>query len=518
MQFRIGINLGDVMIEGDDLIGDGVNMAARLQGLAEPGGICISGSVYEQVKSKLVLEWEDLGDQTVKNIAAPVRVYRLRPRLSVAPRASMAGTTSPRFRSSTVVRRMALSVGVLCFAAGVVYWLVLPPLRCTHASIATLPFANLSGDPSQEYFNDGTTEDIISALGRFSDLAVTPYVAVQTYKGKAVRPDEVRRDLGVCYVLTGSIRRSGEQALVTAQLVDALSGRLLWSNKYEGDLKEFSAARNDITLNVVGQLAVKIEDLERRRALKAPTDNLDAYDLVLRGRAAYERNTRSTNDEARRLFEQAIALDPNYASAYAALGNTYVNAAASGWIELMGDAYSTAERLAQKAVGLDKDNAEAHRLLSDVYFYRGQLDIAMNEVNLAVDLNQSDAAGYLRRGDLLVVIGRSKDAISDFEIARSLNPGLVSNPMGWAHYLQRRYREAATLFEEGARLYPNDFTYHAGRAAAYAQLGRNKEATQAVDDVRRTWPYFSVKQFTDTYEDEADRALVAEGLRKAGLR
>jgi TolB-like protein/Flp pilus assembly protein TadD len=381
-----------------------------------------------------------------------------------------------------------------------------------------LPFTNLSGDPSEEYFSDGTTEDVISALARFSDLAVTPYVAVQAYKGRALQPDEVRRELGVCYVLTGSIRKSGEQALVTAQLIDALSGRLLWSNKYEGDLKGLSATRNEITLSVVGQLAIKIEDLERRRALKKPTDNLDAYDLVLRGRAAYERNTRSTNNEARELFEQAIRLDPNYASAYAALGNTYVTAAAAGWTEFLDDAYSTAERSAQKAIGLDKDNAEAHRLLSDVYFYRGQFELAMNEIDLAVDLNQSDAAGYSYRGGLLASIGRSKEAISDFEIAKRLNPGLVSNPMGWAYYLQRRYKEAATFFEEGARLYPNDFTNHAGRAATYAQLGRSNDAAQSAADVMRTWPFFRVKQFSETYEDEADRALVAEGLLKAGLR
>ena len=521
MQFRIGINLGDVLIEGDDLIGDGVNVAARLQGLAEPGGICISGSVQEQVRNKLALDWDDLGDQAVKNIADPVRVYRVRPRPQGVRRKWMTAIPIQRaFRSSAARLTALLSVGVLCIVAVAAYLSIPSPPQCSHASIAVLPFANLSGEPAQEYFSDGTTEDVISALGRFSDLAVTAYVAVRPYKGKTVRPDEVNRELGVCYILTGSIRKNRDQVLVTAELTNALNGQHLDSYSYDGNLNSLFDVRKQLTLSVAGKLAIKIEDLERLRPLKKPTDNLDAYDLVLRGRDAYVRNTRSANNDARKLFEQAIQLDQNYASAYAALAKTWATAATSGWTEFPDDAYVQAERLARKSLELDKDNPEAHRVLSDVYSYRRQFDLAIGESNRAIELNPSDAEGYLYRGGLLVVLGRSGEAIADFQIAKSLNQDLSSFwfTVGWAYYLQHRYQEGITAFEEGAHAAPNDHFTHAGLAASYAQLGRKEEAAKAAADVLRNWPFFRVDQFTRNFQAESDRTLITEGLRKAGLK
>jgi adenylate cyclase len=517
MQFRIGINLGDVMIEGDDLIGDGVNVAARLQGLSEAGGICISGSVHEQVRNKLALAWDDLGNQTVKNIPEPVRAFRVQVGISGTQRSPAARIAIPhRLRLAGAGLLAALALGAL-----VAYFVRPNPLpQCSQASIAVLPFANLSGDPAQQYFSDGTTEDIIAALGRFSDLAVTAHVAVQPYKGRAVRPEEVSRELGVCYILTGSTRKNGDQVLVTAELTDALNGQLLDSYSDGGNLKDLFDVRNQLTLSVVGKLAIKIEDLERQRALKKPTDNLDAYDLVLRGRDAYARNTRSANNDARKLFEQAIQLDPTYASAYAALGKTRTTAAFSGWTEFPDDAYQQAERLAQKAIELDKDNAEAHRLLGDVYSYRRQFDLAIDEFGRAIELNRSDAEGYLYRGGLFVTVGRSGEAIADFEVAKSLIPSLGSAwlaPVGWAYYLQHRYQEAMTTFAGGAHTAPSDYFVHAGLAASYAQLGRKEEATKAAADVLRTWPFFRVDQFIANFQYETDRVLITEGLRKAGL-
>src|SRR5262249_15302623 len=404
MQFRIGINLGDVMIEGDDLIGDGVNVAARLQGLAEPGGICISGSVHEQVRNKLALAWDDLGDQTVKNIAEPVRAFRARIGMRGSHRSKAARIAMPRrLRLAGAGLLAALALGRLVAS----FVCPKPSPQCSHASIAVLPFANLSGDPTQQYFSDGTTEDVIAALGRFSDLAVTAHVAVEPYKGKSVRPDEVSRELGVCYILTGSTPKNGDQILVTAELTDARNGQHLDSYSYGGGLKDLFDVRNQLTLGVVAKLAIKIEDLERQRALKKPTGNLDAYDLVLRGRDAYTKNTRSANNDASKLFEQAIQLDPSYASAYAALGKTQATAACSGWTEFPDDAFEKAERVARKAIEIDKDNAEAHGLLGDVYFYRRQFDAAIGELGRAIELNPSDAEGYLYRGVLLVTLGRS---------------------------------------------------------------------------------------------------------------
>jgi adenylate cyclase len=518
MQFRIGVNLGDVMIEGDDLIGDGVNVAARLQGLSEAGGICIAGSVHEQVRNKLPLAWDDLGDQTVKNIAEPLRVFRARIEIGGSHRSQAARIARPR-------RLRLTGAGLLSVMAlgALVAYLVRPnpSPQCSHASIAVLPFANLSGDPAQQYFSDGTTEDIIAALGRFSDLAVTAYVAVQPYKGKAVRPNEINHELGVCYILSGSTRKNGEQVLVTAELTDALNGQHLNSYSHDGDLKDLFDVRNQLTLSVVGKLAIKIEDLEKHRALKKPTDNLDAYDLVLHGRDAHARGTRSANSDARKLFEQAIQLDPNFASAYAALGKTRTKAASAGWTEFPDDAYQQSERLAQKAIELDKDNAEAHRLLGEVYLYRRQFDLAIGEIGRAVELNPSDAEGYLYRGGLLVTLGRSREAVPDFEIAKSLNPDLPSAfalpAVGWAYYLQRRYQEAITAFAASDHAAPNNYFFHAGLAASRAQLGRKEEAAHAAADVLRTWPFFRVDQFITNFQDEADRALIADGLRKAGL-
>ncbi len=521
MHFRIGINLGDVMIEGDDLIGDGVNVAARLQGLSEPGGICISGSVHEQIKNKLALDCDDLGDQTVKNITDPVRVHRVRTGLQATRRLGMAGI-------GTHWRTRLAGVGLLALLSLAVVIVYLKyggqspaPQPCVHASIAVLPFANLSGDPSQDYFVDGTTEDIIAALGRFSDLSVIARVAVQQYKGKPLQPGELNRDLGVCYALEGSVRKNGDQVLVTAQLIDALSGLLLWSDSYDGELKDVFAVRNKITQSVAGKLAIKLNDIERQRAFKKPTDSLDAYDYVLRGRDYYARNTRAANTEAKKLFEQAVDLDPGYASAYAALGRARLIAAVSGWTEFRDEALKQAETLAQKAIDLDEGNADAHRLLAGVYFNRRQFDLAISEDNRAIALNPNDAESYAARGSILVYTGHPKEAIADFEIAKRLNPGMGSGrlePVGWAYYLERRYEEAVTTLKTGLRTSPNDYFIHAGLAASYAQLGRRDEAAHAAEDLRRVWPFFETDTFVQQFQSEANRALIVDGLRKAGLK
>jgi class 3 adenylate cyclase/TolB-like protein/cytochrome c-type biogenesis protein CcmH/NrfG len=516
MEFRIGINIGDVLIEGDDLIGDGVNVAARLQGLAEPGGICVSGNVREQVGNKLTLDWTDLGDQTVKNIPQPIRAYRVRPGIRPAHRAA---------RTRAKIGRRAVAAGILALlASGALAawlgWSSRAPPRCAQASIAILPFANLSGDPAQDYLSDGTTEDIIAALGRFADLSVIAHVAVQKYKGRPVQLDELNRDLGVCYALEGSLRREGDQLLVTAQLMDALSGRLLWSDSYKGGLKDLSGVRNQITQGTVGKLAIKLEDIERRRALKKPTDSQDAYDYLLRGRAAYDRNTRAANSDARRLFERAIELDPDYASAYAALGQTRLAAAVSGWTEFRSEALEQAGSLAQKAIDLDADNAEAHRLLGSVYFNRGQFDLALAEQDRAIELNPSDAASYDERGTVLVFMGRPADALESLDNAARLNPEaswVRLEMLGWAYYLERRYEDAIRAWTEGVRLNPDDSYMYSGLAAAYAQLGRKDEASRAAADLKRVWPFFTVEGLVVQFRGDADRALIAEGLHKAGL-
>jgi adenylate cyclase len=532
MHFRIGINLGDVMIQGHDLIGDGVNVAARLQGLSDPGGICISGSVYEQIKNKLTLACDDLGDQIVKNIADPVRVHRVRLGRPPVPRLQttrLATARRIRLAATTLITFILIAIAIKYLN----YNVPSPERsRCTHASIAVLPFANLSGDPAQDYLSDGTTEDIIAALGRFSDLSVIAHVAVSPYKGKPLQPGQLNHELGVCYALEGSVRRNGNQVLITAQLGDALSGLLLWSDSYAGEFKDIFRLRNEITQSVAGKLAIKIIDIERHRAFKKPTENLDAYEYLLRGRDYYARNTRSGNDQAKILFERAIELDPAYASAYVALGWTRSRAALSGWAEFPDEALKQAESLAQKAIELDDGNAEAHALLGEIHENLGQLDAAMTEAERAISLNPNDAESYAARGAILVYSGHPKEAIESFEIAMRLNPSMGSSlgePVGWAYYLERRYEEAVTALKAGLRANPSDYSNPAGLAASYAELGRTDEAAHAAEEVRRLWPFFDVNNFValfDTYCSrgappsacEANHAIIATGLHKAGLK
>jgi TolB-like protein/Flp pilus assembly protein TadD len=392
--------------------------------------------------------------------------------------------------------------------------------QCTHASIAVLPFGNLSGEPAQDYFSDGTTEDIIAALGRFSDLSVIAHVAVQPYKGKPLQPGQLNRELGVCYALEGSVRRNGNQVLITAQLLDSLSGRLLWSDSYAGELKDIFTLRNEITQSVAGKLAIKLVDIEKQRAFKKPTENLDAYDCVLRGRDYLARDTRSGNEQAKMLFERSIDLDPTYASAYVALGLTRIKAVGYGWTEFSNEALKQAESLAQKAIELDNGNAEAHSLLGRVYTILGQFDVAIREEDRAIALNPNDAVSYAARGAVLVYSGHPKEAVESFEIAMRLNPAMGSSryePVGWAYYLERRYQEAVAALKAGVRTSPSDYYNYAGLAASYAQLGRRDEAVHAAQEVRLLWPFFDVDSFVAQF-DAANRGPMAEGLHKAGLK
>jgi adenylate cyclase len=281
---------------------------------------------------------------------------------------------------------------------------------------------------------------------------------------------------------------------MTAQLIDALSGRHLWSDRYDGELKDLFAVQDEIPRSVVAALAIKLIGLETERAFAKPTDNLEAYDYVLRGREYIAAGTDQANSEARSLFERAIRLDPAYASAYAALGWTWLMAAESGWTEFRADALQQAESLAAKAIGLDDGNAEAHGLLGSVYLDRGQYDLAINEQARAIALNPSDAASYAAQGAVLLFTGHPKEAIGPFETATRLNPSgsrnLLKAAAGWAYYIVQRYDDAVRVLERAARNFPDDYYIHAGLAAAYAKLGRTADASRAAAAVLKAWPFF----------------------------
>jgi TolB-like protein/class 3 adenylate cyclase len=533
--FRVGVNLGDIIIEGDDIFGDGVNVAARLQEIGEPGGACISSRVHEDVRDRLDVAFEDGGEQALKNIARPVRVWRWRP-ASTAGAAARPPTRSParriRIPWTVAAAAMVLTLGL----AGWLWFPTLSPLvrslAATVAStpaaapissrpgVAVLPFINLSGDPSHDYFSDGITEDVIVALGRFGSLTVMARNAVFPFKGKNAKPADIGRELGVRYLVEGSVRRAGERVRVSVQLTDTVAGKLLWSQRYDEELKDVFAVQDAIARQVAGALAVSLTQVEQRRALSKPAENLDAYDLVLRGRERLLPITRPANREARQLLERATTLDPRYAEAYAWLGRAYLQMATYGWTEDPDGAARRALDLGQKAVTLDPDSAAGHRVLGLVHLMRSEYGQASAEIDRVLALNPSDSEGLQGRAELLLWLGRFDQSIEAGEAALRVDPLEDLSPLlhlGLAYYEQHRHAEALRVLEQGVARSPDNAYLHAALAATFAQLDRMPEAARERTTVRRVGPFFDAAAFGSSFENPAHQAYLAEGLAKAGL-
>ena len=528
LEFRIGINLGDVIVDGHDIFGDGVNVAARVQALAEPGGIAISGAVFDQVSNKLNLKFRDRGNHTIKNIAAPVRVY------------SVAGERARRvaLTGNRRARLVWLSTGVLALLAAAGVWVASPTWLDREATrqtgsavetqtkaaarpaIAVLPFENQGADPEEDYFADGVTEDTITALGRFSNLLVMSWHAVLPYRDTTMTPSEIGRDLDVRYLVDGSIRRAGDQIRVTVRLTDAERGTLLWAEQYEEALDDIFALQDAITSNVVGKLAVRLTDLERQRAFAKPTENLQAYDYVLRGRGLLRDATRSSNLEARSLFEQAATLDPNYAAAQVNLGWTFMHEVWWGWTEWPERALARAEQFAETAIDLDSANAGAHGLLGQVLTTKQAFGRAEDVLDRAIELNPNDASAHANRGSLMLYLGRLDEAVDDLETAMRFDPQLSDfsvTELGKALFLQGRYNEA---IRTASRVGKNEGAYFIAQlvmAAAYAEVDRPDKAAAAAAEVRRVQPFFEVAQYGQHLHNPGYRERFAAALHKAGL-
>jgi adenylate cyclase len=528
MQFRIGVNLGDVVAEGDRIYGDGVNIAARMEGLASGGGICISGTVYDQVKNKLDFGYEYSGEHTVKNITEPVRVYRVL--LKPEATGKLINGRKPVLRR----RYLAAIVIVLVIGAAVGtiwYFYFRPPVETEFVdkmaytlpdkpSIAVLPFANLSGDPEQEYFSDGITNDLIAALSRFGELLVIASNSVFTYKGKAVNVKEVGYELGVRYVLEGSVQKAGEKVRINAQLIEATSGHHLWAEHYNRDLKDLFALQDEIVQILVARLSVKISTTEQARAMRKDTANLEAYDYLQRGREYLRRLTRSANRKARQWFENALELDPNYASAYAGLGLTYFQRVSYGWTEFTDQSLQKALDLAHKALSFDESNASAHSLAGNVYAFRAQYNLAINELQKTININPNDADSYSNIGWVLLWSGKVDEAIRNLEKSFRLDSSTVRNTLwhlGMAYYLKGRYQDAQATLERGVIQRPDFLGYHIGLAATFAQLDRHADAKQSAGKILQLNPFFDVENWGTAFRNPADRAKIAKGLRKAGL-
>lgn len=526
MRFRIGINLGDVIVEGQRLYGDGVNIAARMESLAEGGGICLSGTAYDQVEGKLPLGYDFLGEHAVKNIARPVRVYRVR----LAPGAS---SVLSRWRRDAQRRRVymvvaAVAVLVVLGAAGSFGWrwlqapaslsgLALPD----RPSVAVLPFSNLSRDPAQEYFSDGVTEDLITGLSKVSGLFVIARNSVFTYKGRAVNVGEVGRDLGVRYVLEGSVQRAGDRVRITAQLVDASTGYHVWAERYDREVRDIFAVQDDVTQHIVGALAVKLTEGERGRLGRAPTGNPEAYDLALRGRTVLKRTTRETNAEARQLFVKAVDLDPEFAGAYVGLGWAHLQSWQLLW-STDPESLERARGLAERAIQLDDTLPDAHRLLAQIYLWKKDHDAAIARAERAVAVAPSDADGYETLAEMLGWAGQAEESIRFIRRAMRLNPRypfFYLWTLGHASYVAGRSRDAMDAFRKIVEQNPNFVPAHAYLAAVLSEMGRDDEARAAWEAASRLSPGASIAVIRQRlpYRRPADLDRFLSAARKVGL-
>lgn len=526
LPLRIGINVGDVIADGDDIFGDGVNVAARVQTLAEPGGIAVSGAARDQAGNRLGLTFRDQGEHRVKNIEEPIRVYTVEAQSSPGPR--------PRRRASGRARvLLPASVAVLLLAGSAV-WIGLPEnlpwsrqgspsttvTETSRPTIAVLPFENRSGSADQDHFSDGVTEDVIADLGRFSSLLVLSWNAVAPYKDKAITPQQLSRELDVRYVVGGTVRRDGDRLRVTVQLTDATRGVLLWSERYDEPVEDVFAVQNRITRQVVAALAVHVTQLEEARAFEKPTEALGAYELVLRGRAKQHQIERSANLEARALFDQALALDPRYADALVGMAWTHIYDFYWGWTEWPDRALAQVESLTRRAIELDERNASAHALLAEALRFRGDAAAAAREIDRAIALNPNNATSYALRGAIRKMAGRLEEAIAEIELAIRLDPNpptfwLVD--LGLAYYFVGRYQDVIDLFDRYDPPISEDPGPQVLRAAAFAQLGDADAAKGEVAELRRISPFFDARIFADAFHDAEQSGHLLEGLRKAGL-
>jgi adenylate cyclase len=533
LELRIGVNVGDVIVDNGDIFGDGVNIAARLQALARPGTVCISHNVYEQVRNKLDLDYHPLGSHRVKNIAEPVRAYAV-------------GVSAVPSRGRKQRRLLAAAAGAFgLFAAGLVAWtihtgagrdllglaapkpvevagLAEPHRLARRPSVAVLPFKNLSTDAGQDFFSAGITEDVITALGRFSNLLVVAKSASSQLKDRNLSPAEIGRLLDVRYLLEGSVRRAGDRLRVSVELTEAATGRNVWSEAYDAEVKDIFDVQQDIARRVVGAAAVKLTRFERDRALAKPTESLAAYEHVLRGREHFSRATRDSNDEAQDMFQRAIDLDPSYAAAYAELGLTLIEAVASGWTEFIADDLARAETLAQKALLLDSASTTAYRLLAEVHLARRRFDLALGQIDRALEINPSDAESFSMRGNILVWAGRAAEALPWLDAAHRLDNANARATflLSTAYYFLDRYSASVEAMDHALAGGLGRNTQVTGRsvlAAAYAQLDKRADAERERSAAMRMAPLLDAERFASQFGTQTAHDHMLEGLKKAGF-
>ena len=487
IEFRVGINLGDVVIDGEDIHGDGVNVAARLEGLAEPGGICVSGAVYDQVKNRTELAFEDLGEQKVKNIDELVRAWKW---VADGPAASapQAATTEA------------------------------PPLP-DKPSMVVLPFVNMSGDAEQEYFADGLTEDIITDLSRFQTFFVIARNSSFAYKGQSVNVGKIGRELGVAYVVEGSVRKASKRFRITAQLVEAASGNHIWAERYDHDLTDIFDLQDEVTRSIVAAIPGRLASADLNRVKRKRPEDMAVYDYVLRGKMHHHRATREDNAEALRLLDKAIELDPEFAEAYAWKACTLGQALARGFGDNKEELFAQDVAAVEKALSLDENNFECHWIMCEVRMMVARLEEAELHHQKALALNPNDPRVVIQRSELLTWLGRPVEGVDWARRAMRLDPYAAAGRahlLGRALYVGRRYAEAIEAFKQ---VRVPRYGHHAEIAGCHAQLGSDEKASLHAGEVLSLKPDFSIADHVQglPFTESRDREHYRDGLRKAGL-
>ncbi len=497
IEFRIGINIGDIIIDGDDIFGDGVNVAARLEALADPGSIMVSGVVHDQVRDKLSFDFRDMGEQAVKNIARPVGVHRVE--LTEAAAQTYTKSASPQGRTDST--------------------------RSDRPSIAVLPFANMSGDPEQEYFADGISEDIITGLSKLRWFFVIARNSSFTYKGKAVDVKRAARELGVRYVLEGSVRKGGNRVRITAQLIDATTGNHLWADHYDGDLSDVFALQDEITKKVVAAIEPRLLEAEALRSQGRSPEDIDAWDMLIRANSLFWRMTKTEGEAAIAMLKRAVDQHPDYAPAHSMLAFmlliTRYAVRPSSELEPQLNEVAT---LATRAAQLDDSDPWAHLALGFVALTRRRTDEAVEEFQRALALNPNFAAalGYL--GLALAFDGRSDEAIQKIDEAMRMSPHDPQNSMfnvglAVAHYLAGRYAESVDFGRKSLQQRDGLIAGHRIYIASLAQAGQIDEARASLRRLKEVQPNLSI-EWIEKYVPYTSATIgkFVEGMRKAGLQ
>ncbi|PNX51014.1 MAG: hypothetical protein BV458_12175 [Thermoplasmata archaeon M9B2D] len=487
LEFRIGINIGDVIKDGDRIFGDGVNIAARIEGLAEAGGVCISRNAYDHVKNKLELIFDYLGEYEVKNFKEPIRVYKV-----------LFDTESPK---PLIGKKLELP---------------------DKPSIAVLPFANMSGDPGQEYFSDGLTEQIINGLCKVSNLFVIARNSSFAYKEKSVNVKQVGKELGVRYILEGSVQKAGERLRITAQLIDTITGYHLWSENFDRDLSDIFALQDEITIKIMDAMLLKLTYGEQARLWAGATTNIQAYDKYMQGTDCFYRLNEKDNRQAQQLFKEAISLDNAFVWPITLLGFTHIFELVYRWSNSPIESFQEAERYTEKALALNDSFDVAHILSGYVYLFKRQHEKAIKEGEIAIKLNPNGAESHAQFAFILCLSDKIELAIKLIKRAIRLNP---VPPPHYYHFLAMAYRDneqyekAIELSEKALSNNPDQLSAYITLAASHSSLNRHEETDWAVEEILRINPNFSLEYYANVlpYKNQEKLNKLINALRKAGL-